>query len=293
MKKVLSLLLLVSAFVAKADEMDRFYVGAQAGYSGSMKAKFCADPAFWDASPEGYNARLGNSAFYQSSLGYQHCSWLAFQVSANYRPGYEYCKFQTSAAADTTGFIGTKTRYLKLSSLAFMADIFVNKLGEHYSWESCGGCLTVAPFIGAGVGVAYNNLYDFHSVVPAQPASTGLTPNTYPTNAIDSRVYSMMNPYVKQSFAAQGAVGLVARAWEKLNVEVGYRFFYGGKIQTNNYGYQFKSGAVVNQPQVTVTATGAVVAKANSEFVPFAQENTPWYGKLMANEFFVGIFGTF
>jgi hypothetical protein len=282
---------LVSAFVAKAHEMDRFYVGAQAGYSGSMKAKFCA-PAFWDASPEGYNAHLGNSAFYQSSLGYQHCSWLAFQVSANYRPGYEYCKFQTSTAVDTNLFLGTKTRFLKLSSLAFMADIFVNKLGEHYSWESCGGCLTVAPFIGAGVGVAYNNLYDFHSVVPAKAASIGLS-SGYPANAIGSRVYSMMNPYVNQSFAAQGAVGLVACAWEKLNVEVGYRFFYGGKIQTNNYGYQFKSEAVVNQQQVTVNGTGAVVVNANSEFVAIAQESPPWYGKLMANEFFVGIFGTF
>ena len=231
MNKVLSICLLASAFAVRAaEDVERFYVGAQAGYSASMKAKICADPSFWDASPEGYNARIGSSAFYQTSLGYQRCSMFAFQVSATYRPGYDYCRFQTSTATSTTLFLGTKTRFFKLSSLAFMADVFINKLGEHYSWESCNGCLRVAPFIGGGVGVAYNNLYDFHSVVPAQPAGTGTTAN-YPLYAIPSRVYSMENPYVKQSFAAQGAVGIVARAWEKLNVEVGYRFFYGGKIQ--------------------------------------------------------------
>lgn len=260
MKKLFFLLFLMSFSCfwtnLQSDELDGcclseengfIYVGG--GGSWSTKSKIHTDPAIWDPSPQGYNSNLGSSEFYTFGLGY-HCTPLfSLSVDLNYRPEYKYKKFQTSTASQTQGFLGNKTRFFKLSSLSCMVNAFLNKQGNAFSYSSCG--YSIAPFIGVGVGVSYNKISDFHSVLPLTVEQTA------------ARVASIMSDKLQRSFAAQAIVGLVAKITNRLSVEVGYRYFYAGKFKTNNY--------------LVDVATGFLTPKTTS----------PWTGRFQTNDVFL------
>lgn len=270
LKKLLSIFLLFSS-IKSFETNNCFYVGALAGYSSSLCTNIEVGPT-WDASPEGYDNRLGHSAVYQTNFGYQH-SCIALQLSASYRPGYQYCKFQTSEVSQNVSFVGSeKTRHFYFTNLTFMADMIFNKLGNFYSCNILCDSFNLAPFIGVGIGVAYNNIYDFYTSF-AQP-------ETNIDTQFPIRIASIENSYIKQSLAAEAFLGLVLTYCDKLNIEFAYRFFYGGKIQSNCYNYYKKSKCEFN-------------CGGNTETLPFAANTSPWLGKLKANEFIIGIFGTF
>jgi hypothetical protein len=278
MKKLaLSALMLTSALFAESC-VDRFFVEVQSGYSSSMDASISAGDD-WDPSPEGYSRDIGGSAYYQMGFGYAHSPCWALQFNASYRPGYTYEQFQTSTAINTPNFLGTKTRYFNLSSTTFMADLTWNKFSDYYRY--CFDCVNmwVSPFIGAGIGVSYNNLYNFHSKVPSQFIDGPGTNDV----SIPPRVYSIENNFVRQAFAAEGYVGIATQLFCCLNVQLGYKIFYGGVFESNDYVYASKSSLLVVPDPVNGTG----------EFITVAKPATPWKGSLLANEFFMGIYGRF
>ncbi|MCL4380099.1 hypothetical protein M1466_01220 [Candidatus Dependentiae bacterium] len=233
-----------------AQDYKQFVFSVNSGYSWSTKANICANPSFWDPAPEGYNARVGNSAFYSAGIGYQPwCFPLLLMFSAVTRPSYKYCKFQSSLTV--SGDIGSKTRFFNVSNNVFLFAVFINKINPWWCWHV--GCnSSIAPFIGGGVGVAYNSVDNVHTVLPTQQ------PGGF------NDVLSIMNKNTKSSIAAQAEIGLAIACNESVVFDIGYRFFYGGQFATNNY--------VVNIPG---GFTRPSLAPA-------------WSGRLMANELNVG-----
>jgi hypothetical protein len=269
-------LLSITCLAETADEhTPHYFIEISSGYSYSTQACLKVNKKEWDPSPQGYSSRIGSSPLYQAAIGYQDSSWYSLQLSASYRPDYSYQRFQTSKARTTPGYIGTKTRYFKLSSTALMADIYVNKFAEHWKIAIEELHLKTAPFMGAGIGIAYNNLYDFHSTTPSQPAD-----GTTPAFTIPPRAYSLENNTIRQSFAAQLMLGFSGKLFGYIHYELGYRFFCGGRFESNDYAYALKTPLVVNEG-------------GSSEWITTAEPSSFWRGTLLANECFLGCYGRF
>ena len=98
---------------------------------------------------------MGDTTFFRAGLGYEVNNWLRFDVTGEYRtksPVNAFGIFTVGGGpinlAAGTG-VDTYTGFLK--STVFLANGYID-LG---TWD----CLT--PFVGAGVGFAYNTLDDF------------------------------------------------------------------------------------------------------------------------------------
>jgi len=220
------------------------------GYSWSFKTSITTGPN-WDPSPQGYKDDLNGSEFYFLGLGYHFPCLLSASFELDYHPSFRYKRFQQSTSVETVGFLGDKTRYFKLSNTAFTFNLFLNKNADFWCWTVC-DCYKLAPFIGAGVGVAYNTLSDFHSVLPA------------PSGNVSEPVRSIMVSNRRVGLAGQAMGGITANFNDRFSFDVGYRWFYGGKFRSNNY-----------------------LIDSNENSTPGKAQ--PWKGRLMANEVFASL----
>ena len=228
-----------------------FYLQFTTGGSFSMESHIKADPTQWDPAPEGYNAGLKQAALFEGALGYRINSWLSTSASWAWRGHYHYEKHQTSGSG-TPFATGNKTRHFDLDNTSVMANLFIHGSGfDCLTYRVCSDCVFISPFIGAGVGLANNRLYDFHSVADI-PDAAGF-----------KRVTANMWEKSRFSIAAQATVGLALTVCERTNLELGYRFYYGGTFKSNNY--------------LTTSGTPAYV------------ETIAWEGTLKANELFVSL----
>ncbi|HEY4832621.1 MAG TPA: hypothetical protein VIH61_08705 [Waddliaceae bacterium] len=206
-----------------------FFISMGWGYSWSPKIDLDVDTNVWDPAVQGYNGNIGNTELYSVGFGYHFCPLFSLALEFDYRPKFKYKKFQTSTASTTPGFIGTTTRFFRLSNWSYTLNLYLNKQGRF--WACNYWCdRSVAPFLGAGLGVSYNTVHDFHSVSPI-PAGASFAP-----------VHSIMQARTATSFTGQVMAGLVSYLTERLSAELGYRRFYGGRFFTNNYVVDVPSG---------------------------------------------------
>lgn len=254
-----SLMLLTHAYAdnsaTQINTTDQLYILGGVGISFSNNANIAADDTFWDPSPQGYNATLGNSEFYDIGLGYNISPAVSVQVTDTYRPSYAYRKVQTPVGGDTPGFLGGKTRYFNLDDNALLATVILHGAGlsDKLAW-SIGQTSMLQPFAGIGLGVAYNTVSNFHSEPQSPPASA-------PKKDIPS-VASMMTPYTSHTLAYQGLLGLEL-THKNMSLDFGYRYFNGGQFQSNTYITDPVSG--YNYPTVTPAWKGTLTA--NEVFV--------------------------
>jgi len=97
---------------------------------------------------------IDDTPFIGASLGYEWNNWLRFEVSAEYRSKarvYAFGHYTTGGGTFLDTYEGN------LSSLIFLGNAFID-LG---TWD----CFT--PFVGAGIGGAYNMLSDFTDINPS------------------------------------------------------------------------------------------------------------------------------
>lgn len=216
------------------------------GASFSNESNISADPFLWDPPVQGYNATLDNSEFYTAGVGYQVSSLIDADIEVTYRPSFHYNKLQTPIPSPTTGVLGSKTRQFDLTNSSVMANVFLDGQGTNL-FTKLNSLTTLQPFVGGGIGIAYNTLSNFHSVL----ASSSI--------AGTNGVASIMNSNSQTTFAWQisaGAELLYAETWR---LDLGYRYFDGGRFKSNNYLF-FN--------QVTVP---------------------PWSGRFTANEVFLNL----
>lgn len=156
-------------------------------------------------------ANVGNGFVFQSSsisdatfigvgLGYEWNNWLRFEGTAEYRSKARVYAFGSYPPAGLDTYEG----YLK--SWVFLANTFVD-LG---TWD----CLT--PFVGAGIGAAYNNLNNFTDVNPNGGFGFGTNPASW-------------------SFAWALYAGLTYNVTKNFKVDLTYRYLNYGSITDTVY----------------------------------------------------------
>lgn len=230
-------------------ECTPYFIEVGTGVSYSQENDIITNPQYWDPSAEGYKASLGQPALFMAGIGYVVSPLLSFDLNVTHRGLYKYEKFQTATTSTTViNPLGSKTRYFNLSSNAFMVNGTLSGQGisERLVWNT-GSFGFIQPIIGGGIGVSYNEVSDFHTVLANQNVTSVLTNNT------------------EASFAYQFNAGLEWQ-YKRFSLDAGYRYFNGGNFESNNY--------LISR----VTAAGTLLPSATI---------TPWKGTLSANEFFV------
>jgi len=219
------------------------YVKLGAGGSYSMNANIEASPVYWDASPQGYNGKIGDTALYSAAFGYNYLPWLSGDIEFIYRPSYSYSKFQTSTASGTSNFNGDKTRYFNLLSNSLMANAYLHggELSDMLN-VNVGPTYSIAPFIGGGLGVAFNTVTNFYSL-----RTTGVYTAIEQDHAITSLAWQL-------------SAGLELMSQSNFNLAAGYRYYNGGNFTSSRF--------VINSQDYNSPWKGTV--QANEFFVTLA-----------------------
>lgn len=222
------------------------------GYSFSQNADISVQ-SVWDPAIQGYNATLGNSMLYTAGMGYRFTPLFDVDVEITRRPSYSYSKFQTPVAGATSpGPIGINTRKFDFDNTTGMVNLILNGAGANI-FANISPQTILQPFVGIGIGISYNTVSDFHSVLSTTPV------------AGSSNVASIMNPQTVTAFAWQAIVGLQLVHAQTWGIDLGYRYLDGGRFESNNYLTSVPSG--FTQPITTA----------------------PWTGKFVANEVFLNL----
>ncbi len=203
---------------AKINQQYPFYIELGSGASFSKSANISADTSFWDPSPEGYNSTLGTAPLFTAGVGYRLNPWLSLDIDATHRGLYSYEKFQTSTAVNTPNFLGNKTRFFDLSNNAIMFNgtLYGGGLSDHLLMHLSSNS-TLQPIVGAGLGISYNTISDFHSEL-----------------ANSNAIVSLMQDHSRYAFAYQLMAGMEWQ-YKRFSLDAGYRYFDGGKFVTNDY----------------------------------------------------------
>ena len=164
----------------------------------------------------GYNDDLGTSVFGGVGVGYAVSSWLRFDGTVEYRGGGSLSSVDYYGPNAANGFNTGKDFYrASVSSVIGLANAYVD-LGTWY-------CLT--PYIGGGVGVAYNRIAGFTD----QGYSV---PNGGPSGA-----------YFKDgnttNFAWALMAGVAYDVTANVKLDLGYRYLNYGKVTTGSSVPQF------------------------------------------------------
>jgi len=189
-----------------------WYVVLGGGYAWSNSTHTNLDLSFWDPALEGYNSRLGYSPFITLGVGKRVCPILLSEVTSSYFNDFLYRRYQSSTQAPTPGFTGTsRVRHFDLNNFNVLYNLILNS--DHFGLNFFHIYFT--PFIGVGGGLALNTVKNFY------------------TNVATGDVTSIgLNTMRVLSGAGQAEVGLMAYVSDKLSVDMGYRYYYGGDFRS-------------------------------------------------------------
>ncbi len=252
MKFKLALLPLLSVLPVYAGTMggevknNPWYAAIGTGYSWTMLPGINnPNPTEWDDSVQGYNSTLGDRGFYTFEAGKQVHSFIdASLMYINHEP-FNYQMYQ-SGVSDTEGFTGNmRNRYFNLGNRALLVSGFLHPAEAYYTLGDVG----MKPYIGIGIGYASNLVNNFYTV----GSQLVDTVNVGSTSSIGNPVYT-------NSFAWQGTGGVNFAANQHVSIDVGYRYYDGGKFNTSS--------------EVFAESVGLTAA-------------SPWSGRLQANQLFV------
>lgn len=219
------------------------YLGLTAGGSFSTSASIYVSPVFWDPSPEGYNNNLGESEVLGAAIGYVMSPLFRVELGTDHRNSFEYSKYLSTP---TSSVWGPRNRYFNLSNTTVMATLFANGSGISERLNYQGNGFIIDPFVGAGLGAAFNTVDNMHS-----------------NQVVGNKSFSIMTAgYTTREFAYQFSVGFEVKTDKKLAFGVGYRYLNAGHFQSNNY--------IADNPDNVGVTSGVVVP--------------PWSGIFATNE---------
>jgi len=173
---------------------------------------------------------LSGAGLWDIGAGYQFNNWFRADVTAEYRNvstvnGSVYGQFSAFGGA----FSGVDNYRADLSSFVFLANAYVD-LGTWW-------CIT--PFVGAGVGVAYNHLANFRD--DGINTFNGLTAGTQFASSGD-----------KTTLAWAVHAGLAYHVTNNFTVELAYRYLDLGSAVTGSTNFAYSSPGVLGTHAWTV-----------------------------------------
>jgi hypothetical protein len=197
--------------------------GTGASFSNSASINYHPSYNIWPVPTTTYDGSLGTVPIYMAGIGYTVSPLLKIDASYSYRGIYKYAKhfeYLNNGAGNNSA---PNTRYFNLTSnsLMFSATLYAKGLeGSHPELmnrlvKEIDGYGYIQPIIGGGIGVSYNTVTNFHTIID----------NTYwMTNAKQDSTFA--------AFAWQLNAGLDWQVTERFSFDVGYRYFNAGRFNS-------------------------------------------------------------
>lgn len=241
-KTLSSLLLGASALTAQNHQIvqptapkTRGYVRAELGGSFTGCTTVCAPEYDWTAAPQGYNSSFGNSPLSGFGLGMYVNRWLAIGLSAQNRPNFSYCKSQTPPDGSTENpcnffpSLDCFNRQFDLSNTSYMIDLFLNRSGDSSWFLVNWGGFKMAPYLGGSIGLSTSWVSNFRTTtdIERQPCPD----NDYTIGIV--RTVMTAKSFNKLGWQVQAGIDFPIN--ETVTLGIGYRYFSGGTLHTNDY----------------------------------------------------------
>jgi len=213
---LLSWMISTSLFAGAMDEIPRpkNYLKFSSGGSFSYTSQIYADPIYWDASPQGYDGKLGKSALYGIAGGRHFSPLWSGDIEFIYRPSFNYAKYQTSTAYNTIFFNGDKNRYFNFESNSLMANLYLKGSGLSQRFNDFGA----EPFIGGGLGLAFNTIKNFRS-----------------QRFSDGTFRGILQDNLRTSLAFQFSAGIRLLTSSNYDFDIGYRYYNASTYSSSNF----------------------------------------------------------
>lgn len=231
--------------------------GTGASFSNTASINYQPEYNIWHIPTTSYHSSLGNVPLFMAGIGYTVSPLLKVDASYTFRGIYKYAKHLNYISTNVENPFGSNTRYFNLSSnsLMFSGTLYSKGL-ENYNQEltnklvkNIGSYGYIQPMIGGGIGLSYNTVSNFHTILDDRAFNT-----------------SVMQDTSVVAFSWQLNAGLDWQVTERFSVDLGYRYFNAGR---------FNSG------DAFVTRLNANGANIATTWVP------AWISSLSANEVFV------
>ena len=187
--------------------------------------------------------RIGDSAFIDVGIGYQYNNWLRFDATAEYRTDQEIGTIESYDAGAGFGVPGGGTAYDQYKGHVQSSVFLVNAYADLGTWY----CLT--PFIGAGVGAAYNRVGSISDIGVGGPTITF----TDATGALVTQGgvgnggfgFSRSRDQVNLAYAAMA--GVAYQVTPNLKLELAYRYLNMGDATSGFINCVNSTGCVVEK----------------------------------------------
>jgi opacity protein-like surface antigen len=219
-------------YAPPAQDFGGWYLRGDIGITSQRATKISnpLDSTLNVTGPSYVGTELSGAGSFDVGVGYAFNNWLRGDITAEYRNkatlrGSVYGQF----SAFGNNFSGVDNYSANVSSLVFLANAYVD-LGTWW-------CIT--PFVGAGVGVAYNHLSSFRD--DGLTTLNGLTAGTQ--FAADGN---------KTSLAWAAHAGLAYKVTNNFTVELAYRYLDLGSAVTGNTNFAFSSPGTLGTHAWTV-----------------------------------------
>lgn len=236
------------------------------GVSWSNTAKINLQPELknlapnngWTDAVNSYNSGLGSVPIYMAGIGYTVNPLLKIDANYAFRGIYKYNNHLISKHTGTANPLPDNTRYFNLTSnsLLFNASLFAKGLEDRkygsYLIKDMGRFGYIQPTVGAGIGVSYNTVSNFHTIIDGTYYNT-----------------SVMQDATIASFAWQLDAGFDWQFTDRFSVDIGYRYFSAGRFNSND--------ALVTR-----------LDTSSSTYTPkYTTWKPAWLSSLTANELFI------
>jgi opacity protein-like surface antigen len=217
-----TILLISCAFVPDPAAASGWYIRGAAGYERSLDTDFsdtdCASthpPALFgcaaggDGRSIGAYGDFGHFPLAELAVGRQFLAWLRADLAVSYRFNMDY---KGNANFLSVGI--SQPVFAKADSLTGMANVFIDING----FFKPGTLWRFQPYAGGGVGLAYNRIGEMTFLFPENPGAHKISA----TPSGD-----------RKDFAFMLAVGTGFALTEKLILDVAWRYFDLGRVETS------------------------------------------------------------
>ena len=219
-------------YAPPAQDFGGWYLRGDIGITNQRASKISnpLDSTLNVTGPSYVGTELSGAGSFDLGVGYAFNNWLRGDITAEYRNkatlrGSVYGQF----SAFGNNFSDVDNYSANVSSLVFLANAYVD-VGTWW-------CIT--PFVGAGVGVAYNHLSSFRD--DGLTTFNGLTAGTQ--FAADGN---------KTNLAWAAHAGLAYKVTNSFTVELAYRYLDLGSAVTGNTNFAFSSPGTLGTHAWTV-----------------------------------------
>ncbi|WP_131194769.1 outer membrane protein [Lichenihabitans psoromatis] len=182
---------------------------------------------------------IADSSFVDIGVGYQVNNWLRFDATGEYRTDQHFSTIESYDAGAGFGVPGTGRGYDQYNGSLQSSVFLVNAYADLGTWYG------LTPFIGAGVGAAYNRVTSLSDLGVGGPTIVDQAGNVF--NGVGNGGFGFAKEHDKFNLAYAAMAGVSYSVSQNLKLELGYRYLNMGDATSGFINCVNSTGCVIEK----------------------------------------------